>query len=102
MLHDIRLALRTRHKNPSFTAVATLTLAVDIAAWLTVAGANIGLVIAFVSARPVNALLFGVQATDVTTYAGVLLAVTPLVVLAAAIPAWRASRTDPLRALRNE
>jgi putative ABC transport system permease protein len=47
-------------------------------------------------------MLFGVQATDAITYAGVLLAVMPIVVLAAAIPAWRAARADPIVALRNE
>jgi ABC-type lipoprotein release transport system permease subunit len=36
------------------------------------------------------------------TYAIVLLAVTPIVVLAAAIPAWRSARVDPAIALRNE
>jgi ABC-type lipoprotein release transport system permease subunit len=46
-------------------------------------------------------MLFGLSATDVSTYAWVLLAVTPLVMLAAAIPAWRAARTNPLAALRG-
>ena len=49
-----------------------------------------------------NSVLFGLKATDVITYAGVLLAVTPIVVLAAAIPAWRAARANPVVALRNE
>ena len=72
------------------------------AARLAVVGAAIGLALAYAAARIVSAMLFGVTATDATTYAGVLLAVTPLVILAAAIPAWRASRTDPLAALRAD
>ena len=47
-------------------------------------------------------MLFGLKATDALTYAGVLLAVTPIVVLAAAIPAWRAAGTNPVVALRSE
>jgi len=47
-------------------------------------------------------MLFGLEATDAVTYVGVLLAVTPIIVLAAALPAWRASRADPVIALRSE
>jgi ABC-type lipoprotein release transport system permease subunit len=42
------------------------------------------------------------NATDAGTYAVVLLAVTPIVVLAAAVPAWRAAHADPVAALRGE
>jgi putative ABC transport system permease protein len=72
------------------------------AARLAVLGAVIGLALAYAAAQVIGAMLFGVTATDVATYASVLLAVTPPVILAAAIPAWRASRVDPLRALRAE
>jgi len=47
-------------------------------------------------------MLFGLKPTDAITYAGVLLAVTPIVVLAAAVPAWRAAHADPVVALRSE
>ena len=53
-------------------------------------------------ARVLNTVLFGLKATDAITYVAALLAVTPIVVLAAAIPAWRAARVDPVVALRNE
>jgi putative ABC transport system permease protein len=72
------------------------------AARLALVGASIGLALAYAAARVVSAMLFGVTATDVMTYAAVLLAVTPIVILAAAIPAWRASRIDPLRVLRAD
>jgi ABC-type lipoprotein release transport system permease subunit len=49
-----------------------------------------------------NSMLFGLKATDALTYAGVLLAVTPIIVSAAATPAWRAARVNPVVALRNE
>jgi putative ABC transport system permease protein len=72
------------------------------AAQLTVLGVTVGLAFAFSMARVLNTLLFGLKATDAITYAAALLAVTPIVVLAAAIPAWRAARVDPVVALRNE
>lgn len=79
-----------------------LTMVLGGAARLAALGAGIGLAIAYGSAKLVNAMLFGVTATDVTTYTTVLVAVTPVVILAAAVPAWRASRIDPIRALRAE
>jgi len=65
-------------------------------------GVAIGLAFAFSAARVLNTMLFGLKPTDAITYAVVLIAVTPLVVLAAAIPAWRAARADPVVALRHE
>ena len=53
-------------------------------------------------ARIMNTMLFGLSATDAITYAAVLFGVTPIVLLAAAIPAWRAARADPVVALRHE
>jgi putative ABC transport system permease protein len=69
---------------------------------LTLAGVTAGLAVAAAVARVLNTMLFGLKATDAMTYAGVLLAVTPIIVLAAALPAWRASRADPVVALRSE
>jgi putative ABC transport system permease protein len=79
-----------------------VALVLGRAALMAALGVAIGLAIAFSAARVMNTMLFGLKATDAITYAGVLLAVTPVVVLAAAIPAWRASRADPVVALRSE
>ena len=46
--------------------------------------------------------LYGVSAHDPVTYAGVLLVVTATTLIASALPAFRASRLDPLKALRSE
>jgi predicted permease len=72
------------------------------ASQMTAIGVAIGLALALSIARVMNTLLFGLNATDALTYAGVLLGVTPVVVLAAAVPAWRAARADPVAALRRE
>jgi len=79
-----------------------LALVLGRAAQMALLGVAIGLAIAFAAARVLNTMLFGLKANDAITYAAVLLAVTPIVILAAAIPAWRASRVDPVVALRNE
>jgi putative ABC transport system permease protein len=79
-----------------------MTLVLSRAAQMAVLGVGIGLVLAFSATRVMNSMLYGLKATDALTYTGVLLAVTPIVVLAAAIPAWRASRVDPVVALRSE
>jgi ABC-type antimicrobial peptide transport system permease subunit len=81
---------------------SVLALVLWRAVRMAVPGIVIGVGIALAAAQVMNRVLFGLRATDVITYAGVLLAVMPLVVLAAAIPAWRAAGADPVVALRNE
>jgi len=82
------------------TDVVRLVLA--SAGRLTIAGLVIGLLLAFATSRMVASMLFGVTATDLGTYAGVLVLGMPFAALAAAIPALRAAHADPLVALRSE
>jgi ABC-type antimicrobial peptide transport system permease subunit len=72
------------------------------AAALTGIGLAIGTVLSVAVSRLINAMLFGLQATDPSTYALVLVSVAAIVIPAAAGPAWRASRIDPMVALREE
>jgi hypothetical protein len=69
---------------------------------LAAIGAAIGLAGALGATRLIGAMLFGLGARDPLTLAAVSVGMLIVAVLAAAIPAWRASRTDPLRALRAE
>jgi predicted permease len=65
-------------------------------------GAGIGVIAALVLTRFLRSALFGVSATDATSFATALAVVLGGVVLATLLPAWRASRTDPLTALRHQ
>jgi predicted permease len=65
-------------------------------------GAGIGVAAALVLTRFLQSALFGVTATDATSFASALAIVLGGVVFATLIPAYRASRTDPLTALRHQ
>jgi predicted permease len=69
---------------------------------LAVFGAAVGIVAALAITRGMSSLLFGVSATDPITFAAVALLVTAVAVLAAYLPARRATRVDPMVALRYE
>jgi putative ABC transport system permease protein len=66
---------------------------------LAVIGLAIGLLLSLAAGRVMASMLFELKPTDAFTYAAVLLAVTPVILLAAAIPAWRAAHIDPVTAL---
>ena len=68
---------------------------------LGVAGLAIGLLAALGANRLVRALLFDVAPTDALTYGAVSAIVLTVAALAAYVPARRASRVDPLTALRE-
>ena len=65
------------------------------------AGVIAGLAIAAALTRSIAALLYGVTTYDLTTFAGVPVLLFAVSALACALPARRAARQDPLRALRG-
>jgi ABC-type antimicrobial peptide transport system permease subunit len=69
---------------------------------LTVAGSVLGVIGALLLTRVMESLLFGVSTTDVTTFAGVPLLLIATAMMASYIPALRATRVDPVVALRDE
>jgi predicted permease len=62
----------------------------------------LGLVGAFAATRLLNSLLFGVGASDPLTFAAIVLLVSVVAFVAAWLPARRATRVDPIIALRSE
>jgi putative ABC transport system permease protein len=69
---------------------------------LTVIGIGLGLLGAFGLTRVMRTLLFGISTTDWVTFVAVAVFVTIVGLIASAIPARRATRVDPLVALRYE
>src|SRR5262249_3437711 len=65
-------------------------------------GVAIGLAAALALGRVVASLIYGVKATDPLTFAGVALLLVAVGVLATALPAFRATRIEPVRTLREE
>ncbi|MEP7382658.1 MAG: ABC transporter permease [Gemmatimonadota bacterium] len=65
-------------------------------------GLLIGVPAALVLAQLLRGALFGVSATDPVTMVGIPLLLTAIALLASAVPARRATRVDPLTALRHE
>jgi predicted permease len=91
----IRVALGAQQGDVSrlFLRHGVVLLSVGVAA---------GLIASFALTRLMASLLFGVTATDPATYGLVTVGLSVVVLAASYVPAWRASRVDPLLALKSE
>ena len=72
------------------------------AAALTASGVAIGIATSLVVTRALSALLFGVSRVDPLTFAAVSLGLTVVALVATQVPVRRASRVDPMIAMRSE
>ncbi len=69
---------------------------------LTVIGIVLGLIGAAAISRVMTSLLFGISAMDIATFAAAPVILAAIAILASYVPAWRATRVDPVVALREE
>lgn len=65
-------------------------------------GVTIGVVVAYASTKALGTLLFEVKAVDVPTFVGMSLSMVVVGLLASYVPAWRASKVDPIESLRGD
>jgi len=84
------------------TRADVLLLVVRQGVWLAVAGSLAGVAGALLLSRLMAGLLYGVKPTDPVTFAAVAVGLGAVAMLACYIPARRAMRIDPMRALRYE
>jgi ABC-type antimicrobial peptide transport system permease subunit len=80
----------------------TLRLVLCQALAVTLAGIAAGVAASFGLTRLLSAQLYGVRPVDPVTFAAAPVILTGVALAAAAIPARRATRVDPLAALRHE
>jgi predicted permease len=91
----IRMALGARRAE-------VLRLVLGQGLWLTLTGLGIGIAISLALTRYLKGQLYGVANTDLGTYAAVTLLLCLVSFLACYIPARRATKVEPMEALRHE
>ncbi len=84
------------------SAFEVVGLVLRRAAAIACGGLGVGLTLSLISSRALTTMVFGTQAVDLATYAWVAAIVLAVTLAAAAVPAWRASRIDPLSVLREQ
>jgi putative ABC transport system permease protein len=91
----VRIALGAGRKD-------ILSLVVNHGMKMALGGVAIGLIAAFGLTRLMENMLYGVSATDPATFAVIALLLAAVAFAACLVPAWRATRVDPITALRHE
>jgi putative ABC transport system permease protein len=75
-----------------------VVIGVSVKEWMIGRGSASALLLT----RLIRSLLFGVEATDPITFAGISMLLAMIALLASYIPSQRAARIDPLISLRSE
>lgn len=99
LFQDLRYGIRSLLKWPGFTAIA---LVLKETLLLVATGVAIGLGAALAATRLIASLLYGLTPNDPVTIAVAVLLMVAVAALAGYLPVRRASRVDPVTALRYE
>ncbi|HXC43700.1 MAG TPA: ABC transporter permease [Candidatus Dormibacteraeota bacterium] len=91
----IRLALGAQRKHVFYALLRQILPFAAI-------GVGLGLLLSLLTKKLIADLLFEINAFDPATYIALPIALMTLAVLTCALPAWRASRMDPVKILRQE
>ena len=84
------------------TARDVTSMAIGGGMRLVAVGAVVGVFLAGAVTWSISGYLFGISSTDVVTFVTIPLLLSGVALFAAWVPARRASRVDPVRALRSE
>ena len=68
----------------------------------TIVGVVIGATCALLLGRVLSGLIYGISSADPITFVAVVVLLAGIALFASIIPAYRATRIDPMRALREE
>jgi predicted permease len=82
------------------SARQVIRMVLSRAAWLALSGIAIGLLLTLIASRALSGMLFEVSVTDPATYAAVIVLLGAVALMAAAIPAIRATRIESSKVLR--
>jgi ABC-type antimicrobial peptide transport system permease subunit len=121
IIQDLRYAVRQLRKSPAFFSIVVITLGLGIGAntlgaqrrdilrmigrqgaVIVASGLAIGLLAALAAGRLVSDFLVGIAPSDPITYAGVSFLLATIACLATYVPTRRATKIDPMVALRYE
>jgi len=91
----VRIALGARR-------VDVLRLVVNHGMKMALSGVALGLLAALGLTRLLSQMLYGVSPTDPATFTVIASSLVAVALLACLVPAWRATKVDPLVALRHE
>ena len=70
--------------------------------WLAGLGVAIGLAVTLATVRLVGSMMYGLKPTDPATFLGAAVLLLGVALVAGWVPAYRASRVEPMEALRHD